>query len=96
MYSENPAVQGGYVDHNEVSTKVVNMPSPEAAKLFVDLCKGIDWWNAKDASEKNCLDDEKILDMEIDGSYRYEYHPKLVKKTGKVVGCNVHCIDIGE
>jgi hypothetical protein len=92
----NHALAAGYVQ--EESRHTVKFPSVEAAKLFVDLCQGIDYYQTMDISEKNMYSPEEALEKgwEINGSYRYTYVPKLVKKAGKIVGCDVTIIDIGQ
>jgi hypothetical protein len=91
---EITAVEEGYISQEDVSySNPIKFPSPESAKLFVDMCESIDWWNDLDQTEKDNIDLNKV---DIGKSYRYSYHPKLVKKSGKVVGCDIVISDIGE
>ena len=94
MSYEIQAVEEGYISQESVKySKPVKFPSPESAKLFVDICEAVDWWNDLDQTEKDNIDLDKV---DIGKSYRYSYHPKLVKKAGKVVGCDIVISDIGE
>jgi hypothetical protein len=94
MSYEISAVEEGYINQECVKySDPIKFPSPQAAKLFVDICESIDWWNSLDQTEKDNIDLNKVS---ISKSYRYSYHPKLVKKVGKVVGCDIVISDIGE
>jgi hypothetical protein len=94
MSYEIQAVEEGYISQESVKySKPIKFQSPQSAKLFVDMCEAVDWWNDLDQTEKDNIDLNKV---DIGKSYRYSYHPKLVKKAGKVVGCDIVISDIGE
>lgn len=82
----------GYVEIQ--SEKTIEFPSVESAKLFKDLCEGIDWYNALDQSQKNNID--PYNDLTVTSSYRYDYIPKLKRKNGKIIGCSITITDVGE
>jgi hypothetical protein len=45
MSYEIQAVEEGYISQESVKySKPIKFQSPQSAKLFVDICKAIDWW----------------------------------------------------
>jgi len=94
MKYEIQGVEEGYIKADAVKySKPIHFESVVAAKLFIDLCEGIDWWRSLDQTEKDWFDPDETV---VGSSYRYSYHPKIIKKGSAVKGCDVVIADIGE
>lgn len=90
------AVEEGYIKHEDVIWSTPRtFSSPESAALYKWFCESVDWYRDMEYGERMSVEVEQVGAEDMK-SYRYDYHPKLLKKAGKIVGCSVQTSDIGE
>jgi len=92
MIYEIQAVVEGYISQEDVAySDPREFPTIESGAIYKAMCESVDWYREMDYTERMYCDETNA-----DKSYRYTYHPKILKKGGKIVGCSVVTSDIGE
>ena len=92
MTYEIQAVVEGYISQEDVVySDPREFPTLESGAIYKAMAEGIDWYRDMDYTERMYCDETNA-----DKSYRYTYHPKILKKGGKIVGCSVVMSDIGK